>query len=195
MIATFTLFIAVVLYRILAGYYGAENSWLLNFSPLAALALCGPLVFPRRVALILPLAVLCASDLVLNAHYGASLITGEMLARYVALALVALLGLRLRECRRLGVFLSASVAGSTGFYLITNTVSWATAPEYAKTVAGWVQALTLGVPGYPPTWMFFRNSLVSDAGFTLAFVGCLALARASSSFSPNRPTQDAKLAV
>jgi hypothetical protein len=175
MIATLTLFIAVVLYRILAGYYGAENSWLLNFSPLAAIALCGPLVFPRRVALILPLAILLASDIALNAHFGAVLVTGEMLARYVALALVALVGLRLRKCRKLGVFLSASVAGSTGFYLITNTVSWLTAPGYDKTVAGWFQALTVGLPGYLPTWMFFRNSLVSDVCFTLAFIGCLAL--------------------
>jgi hypothetical protein len=180
MMATFTLFIAVVLYRILAGYCGAENSWLLNFSPLAAIALCGPLVFPRRVALILPLACLLASDLVLNAHFGAALITGEMLARYGALALVALLGLRLRENRRVGTFLLASLAGSTGFYLITNTVSWLTAPGYAKTVAGWCQALTVGLPGYLPTWTFFRNSLVSDACFTLAFMGCLALASQTS---------------
>ena len=188
MIATITLFIAVVLYRILAGYYGAENSWLLNFSPLAAIALCGPLVFPRRMALILPLAILLVSDLVLNVHFGAALITGEMLARYGALALVALLGLRLRESRRAGTFLLASLVGSTGFYLITNTVSWLTAPGYAKSVAGWCQALTVGLPGYLPTWTFFRNSLVSDACFTLAFIGCLALARAGSSFSPNRPT-------
>jgi len=180
MIATFTLFIAVVLYRILAGYYGAENAWLLNFSPLAALALCGPLVFPRRVALILPLAILLVSDLVLNAHFGAALITGEMLVRYVVLALVSLVGLRLRECRKLGVFLSASVAGSIGFYLITNTVSWLTAPGYAKTVAGWCQALTVGLPGYLPTWTFFRNSLVSDAIFTLAFIACLVLASQTS---------------
>jgi len=180
MIATITLFIAVVLYRILAGYYGAENSWLLNFSPLAAIALCGPLVFPRRVALILPLAVLLVSDLVLNAHFGAALITGEMLARYGALALVALLGLRLRENRRVGTFLLASMAGSTGFFLITNTVSWLTAPGYAKTVAGWCQALTVGLPGYLPTWMFFRNSLVSDLCFTLAFIGCLVLASQTS---------------
>lgn len=176
MIATCTLFIAVVLYRILTGYFGAENSWMLNFSPLAAVALCGPLVFPRRVAIILPLAILLVSDLALNAHFGATLITGEMLARYAALGLVALLGLRLRECRRVGTFLLASLAGSTGFYLITNTASWLTAPGYAKTVAGWCQALTVGLPGYPPTWTFFRNSLVSDACFTLAFIGCLALA-------------------
>ena len=138
MIPSFTLFVAVVLYRILAGYYGAENSWLLNFSPLAAIALCGPLVFPRRVALILPLATLLVSDLVLNVHFGAALITGEMMARYGALALVALLGLRLRESRRVGTFLLASLAGSTGFYLVTNTVSWLTAPGWQTSKAALV---------------------------------------------------------
>lgn len=194
MIATFTLFIAVVLYRIIAGYYGAENSWLLNFSPLAALALCGPFVFPRRVALILPLAILLVSDLVLNAHFGAALITAEMLARYGALALVALLGLRLRECRRVGTFVLASLAGSTGFYLITNTVSWLTAPGYAKTVAGWCQALTVGLPGYLPTWTFFRNSLVSDVFFTLAFIGCLALSNGMKPVARGSFTRSASVA-
>lgn len=48
------LFVAVVLYRIVAADLGAEHLWLLNFLPLAALALCGPKVFPRRVALLLP---------------------------------------------------------------------------------------------------------------------------------------------
>jgi len=30
--------------------------------------------------------------------------------------------------------------------------------------------LTLGLPGYPPTWTFLRNSVVSDMIFTLIFV-------------------------
>jgi hypothetical protein len=37
-------------------------------------------------------------------------------------------------------------------------------------VAGWVQALTSGLPGFPPTWTFLRNSLLSDAGFSLLLV-------------------------
>ncbi|MEI2723923.1 MAG: DUF6580 family putative transport protein [Verrucomicrobiota bacterium] len=170
------LFVAVVLYRLLAACYSADHSWLLNFSPVVALALCGPLTFPRQVALVLPLAILFASDVVLNAHFGAALVTGEMLARYVALVLIALLGLRLRKARSLGTFLLASTAGSSSFYLITNTVSWWTAPEYAKTMAGWGQALTIGIPGFPPTWVFFRNSLISDGCFTMVLLGCLMLA-------------------
>jgi hypothetical protein len=176
MIPACTLFVAVVLYRIVAGYCGAGHSWLWNFSPVVAIALCGPVIFPKRVAFILPLVILLGSDIILNAHFGAALVTGEMLARYFVLALVALLGLRLRKSRRVDVFLLASMAGSTGFYLVTNTVSWLTTPGYAKTLAGWWQALSVGLAGYPPTWLFFRNAMVSDAGFTLAFLGCLMLA-------------------
>lgn len=176
MIPAFTLFIAVVIYRILAGYFGANDSWLLNFSPLAAIALCGPLLFPRRVALLLPLAMLLVSDLVLNAHFGAAWFTLEMAARYGALALVALIGLRLRGCRQWEKFLLASLAGSMVFYLITNSISWLTDVGYAKTPSGWLQSLSVGLPGYPPTWLFLRNSMISDAGYTLAFFICFLLA-------------------
>nr|MBA3650156.1 hypothetical protein [Chthoniobacterales bacterium] len=40
-------------------------------------------------------------------------------------------------------------------------------------------ALTVGLPQYgaTPTWMFFRNSLVSDLLFTLVFVACMSYSR------------------
>jgi hypothetical protein len=170
------LFVAVVLYRIIAADFGAQHLWLLNFAPLAALALCGPAIFPRRVALLLPLSILLISDVALNVHFGAAFVPGELLPRYAALGLIAALGLWLRESRKAGAFLCASVAGSSAFYLITNTASWLVSPVYAKTVAGWIQALTVGTPGYPPTWLFFRNSLVSDVFFTAAFLVSLRLA-------------------
>ena len=42
-----------------------------------------------------------------------------------------------------------------------------------------LQALTVGLPQYgaTPTWMFFRNSLVSDLLFTLLFVACMSFSR------------------
>jgi hypothetical protein len=171
-----TLFLAVILYRIIAADFSAEHLWLLNFSPLAALALCGSMIFPRSVALLLPLTILLVSDVLLNAHFGVAFVTGEMFPRYLALVLISMLGLGLRESRRIGMFVSASIAGSLAFYLITNTASWLTSPGYAKTLGGWSQALTAGLPAYPPTWLFFRNSVVSDVCFTLAFLACLRLA-------------------
>jgi hypothetical protein len=34
------------------------------------------------------------------------------------------------------------------------------------------------VPGYPPTWSFFRSSLLSDLLFSALFVFCMAAAGA-----------------
>jgi hypothetical protein len=68
--------------------------------------------------------------------------------------------------------LPASLATSLIFYGITNAFSWLTDPGYAKDFAGLVQALTVGLPQYgaTPSWMFFRNSLLSDLAFTAVFV-------------------------
>jgi hypothetical protein len=49
---------------------------------------------------------------------------------------------------------------------------------YAKTLAGWIQALTTGRPGYPPTWEFFRGTLLSGGIFTGLFVGATKLSEA-----------------
>ena len=63
--------------------------------------------------------------------------------------------------------------------MITNFFSWLTDPGYVKNFAGLIQSLTVGLPQYgaTPTWMFFRNSLVSDLFFTLLFVACMQLER------------------
>ena len=175
MFAAFVLLLVVVVYRIVSGFAGsADYSWLHNFAPVAAVALCGAVYLPRRLAIALPLAMLFVSDLVLNVfHYHQPLLTVEMLPRYLALALIAGLGFTLRGGARLGSLLAASFLGSLIFYVLTNTGSWIYEPGYAKTFAGWLQALTSGLPGYPPTWSFYRNTLLSDLLFTLLFVACM----------------------
>jgi hypothetical protein len=50
---------------------------------------------------------------------------------------------------------------------------------YAKTFAGWIQAITTGLPGYPPTWEFFRNTLLSGGLFTGLFVGAMKMTESS----------------
>ncbi|HEX5790839.1 MAG TPA: DUF6580 family putative transport protein [Luteolibacter sp.] len=177
MITPIVFFFAIILYRIVAAVAGEHDTAWLNFSPLAAIALCGPLIFPRRVAFVLPLAILLVSDMILNAYFGFALVTGEMVARYGVLALIALAGLRLASRQGLGAFLPTSIACSTGFYLITNTVSWLSEPLYAKSLAGWMQALSIGLPGFPPTVWFYRNSLISDFCFTAVMLGCIVMTR------------------
>jgi hypothetical protein len=77
--------------------------------------------------------------------------------------------------------LPASIVGSTIFYVITNAFSWLSDPGYAKNLAGLIQALTVGLPQYSatPSWMFFRNSLLSDLVFTLLFIVCMSLGRST----------------
>jgi hypothetical protein len=52
---------------------------------------------------------------------------------------------------------------------------------YAKNFAGLVQSLTVGLPQFSatPSWMFFRNSLLSDLLFTLLFVVCINIGRSA----------------
>ena len=175
MFAAIFLLVIVVVYRIVSGFAGsADYQWLHNFAPVAAIALCGAVYLPRRIAIALPLAMLFVSDVVLNVfHYHQPLWTVEILPRYFALALISGLGFALRGYTKVSTLLGASFVGSMIFYIITNTGSWLYEPGYAKTFAGWVQALTGGLPGYPPTWSFYRNTLLSDLFFTLLFVLCM----------------------
>jgi hypothetical protein len=174
MIPALLLVICVVAYRVATGLliHSGAATWLSNFAPLAAIALCCAAYLPRRYKFTLPLAALLASDLILDINYGAPFFTWHILGRYIALALVALLGWALRNRASLRTMLPASLVGSAVFYVITNAFSWLTDPGYAKTASGLIQALTVGLPQYgaTPTWMFFRNSLASDLVFTAIFV-------------------------
>jgi hypothetical protein len=175
--AALLLLAAIIFYRLLIGFEPGKVAWLENFAPVAAIALCGGIYLPRRLALVAPLGGLFVSDLFLNAHFGYPLVSPEMISRYLALAVVVGIGFACRNRARAATVLPASVGGSLLFYVVTNSASWLGEPAYAKSIAGWVQALTTGLPGYEPTWMFFRSSLISDLLFTGLFMICMAATR------------------
>jgi hypothetical protein len=173
MIPAFLLVVSAAAYRITTGlliHSGA--TWLSNFTPLAAIAICSAAYFPNKYKFTVPLVTLFVSDAVINFRYGAPLLDSQIVLRYAALAVVGCGGLLLQNRTSLKTLLPASIAGSTFFYAITNAFSWLSDPGYAKNLAGLVQALTTGLPSYSatPSWMFFRNSLISDLLFTLLFV-------------------------
>lgn len=176
MIPALILILAAVVYRIVTGVAIISGStWLSNFAPLAAIALCGAVYFPTKLKFALPLAALFLSDIVLNMHYSAPLLVPEIVCRYLALGLVGWLGLAVANNPSWKILLPVSLAGSTLFYVITNVFSWLSEPGYVKNFGGLTQALTIGLPQYSatPTWMFFRNSVVSDLLFTGLFVLCM----------------------
>lgn len=178
MIPAFFLVLAAAAYRIVTGLaIFSGTTWLSNFAPFTAVALCGAVFFPPKYKFTVPLSALFISDVLLNVYYGAPLFEPLIICRYFALGLIGWLGLVIARNGSLKTLLPATLAGSTLFYLITNTFSWLSDPGYAKNFAGLIQALTIGLPEYSatPTWMFFRNSVLSDLVFTVLFVLCLKL--------------------
>lgn len=177
MLAAFFLIFLTVVYRVATAIlvHGGGSAWLSNFAPLAAIALCSAAYFPTKYKFTVPFAALVLSDLVLNPYYGFSILDPMVLGHYVAFGLVGLIGLAISGRASLKTILPASLVGSVLFYAVTNAFSWLTDPGYTKNFAGLVQSLTVGLPQYgaTPTWMFFRNSVVSDLVFSLLFVVCM----------------------
>jgi hypothetical protein len=173
MIPALLLVLSAVAYRVTTGlliHSGAN--WLSNFAPLAAIALCSAAYLPKKYKFSVPLITLFISDAIINFRYGAPLLDTQIFIRYFALGLIGCVGVLLQNRASLKTLLPASIAGSTIFYGITNAFSWLSDPGYAKNFGGLIQALTMGLPQYSatPSWMFFRNSLISDLLFTLLFV-------------------------
>jgi hypothetical protein len=182
MIPAFLLIVAAVAYRIVTGLAIISGSTALsNFAPLAAIALCAAAYFPAKYKFTVPMIALLISDVVLNLSYGFSLLSPFVISHYIGFALVGGLGWLLRKRVAVRTLLPASIAASVIFYVVTNTVSWIFDPGYVKNFAGLIQALTVGLPQYSatPSWMFFRNSVLSDLLFTGLFIVCFHWGRAT----------------
>lgn len=159
-----------------------------NFSPVMAMAFCGAFFLPASMAYFVPLAAILISDIVLAILIGYPALSFGAAAGWMCVGFAVLTGRRLagRGNRGAVALLGGLLANSFFFYFITNTASWLGNPAYAKNAGGLMQSLTVGLPGYPPTWMFFRNSLISDllfAGLILA-VYLLAQKYASPKHAP-----------
>ena len=170
----------VALFRIFLAWQPTAADWTVGVSPLAAVALCAGVFLPRRLALVVPLGILLVSDLVIDLHYGANFFAASLLDRYALLALIGLGGMALRSApwgTSLLAVLGATLAGSVFFYVATNALTWLGSPQYPQTLAGLWQALTVGLPGYLPSYVFFRNELVSDGLYSMVFLACVRLTR------------------
>ncbi len=85
-----------------------------------------------------------------------------MFSGYIALALAIGIGWAVRKYghARIWPVIPASIASSALFYINhEHRLLGFRIRGYQKTFAGLVQSLTSGLPGYAPTWMFFRATL------------------------------------
>jgi len=113
---------------------------------------------------------LMLSDAFLNLHLGLGIWTSATLSAGASYLLITALGVWVARRPSWMGWLAGSLSASVIFYLVTNTEAWWFLPAYEKSWVGWVQALTSGLPGYPPTWTFLRHSLISDLVFTFVLV-------------------------
>lgn len=164
-----------------------------NFSAAYALMFCAGVYFTGRLAWWIPFLVMLATDLGLNLYYWLALgydvwetnKLGCLALNYVGYAALFFLGRKFKPGSSFVGLLGGGILGALLFYLITNTASWLlnpfNNPEYTRTLAGWLIALTKGTAGWPPTWEFFRNTLFSGGLFTGLFVAAMKLTTTAES--------------
>lgn len=133
-----------------------------NFAPVAAVALFGGAVLPRRWAIWTPVAAMMISDLIIGLH-NLILVTWGC---YALIALASSHWLRKPSLKR-GVALT--FGSSLFFFLVTNFAVWIWGGMYDHSLAGLSQCYTMAIP-------FFRNTALSDMVYTGALFGTYALA-------------------
>lgn len=147
-----------------------------NFAPVAAVAIFGGAVLPRRIAIWVPLLAMMASDLIIGLHSLVLLTWGC----YALTALASSYIMRRPSLIRGG---SLAISASIGFFVVTNFGVWLTSGMYAHTWAGFIRCYEMALP-------FFRNTILSDLIYTAAIFGVYALAlRASQALTTSSLTK------
>lgn len=152
-----------------------------NFSAAYALVFCAGLYLPGRMSWIFTLCLMAGTEFLLQflfytqGHFSLGTFLVDEAPNLLAYSVLIALGRWFGPKRSWAMLVGGGVMGAMLFYIITNTGAWLVNPRYAKTLAGWVQAITIGLPEYPQTWEFFRNTLLSGGIFTGLFVGAMKL--------------------
>jgi len=169
-----------------------------NFSAVYAIMFCAGLYLPGWGGWTIPLVLMVVIDLLITLVFYSS---GDfslwqfavgMAPNYLAYAGLIGLGRFFGEKRPWWMLVIGGMFGALLFYIVTNTAAWLQLDGYAKTLAGWLQALTIGLPGLPSTWEFFRNTLISGGLFTGLFVVAMKLTEAAEESEEEKEAEPAE---
>lgn len=130
-----------------------------NFTPIAAIALFGGTFMKRKdLAFLIPVAAMLVSDLIIGFH-------PTMLPVYLSFMAIVALGLVLQRRLTAANTLSASLAASVLFYLVTNFASWTSRlMPYPMNASGLMQSYIAGLP-------FLFNGVLGDLFYTSVLFG------------------------
>jgi hypothetical protein len=130
-----------------------------NVAPVAAVAIFGGAILPRRLAAWLPVVVMALSDAFIGFYdYRIMLVVW---GGYFAIALASSRWLR-QPTWKAGVLLT--ISGSTFFFLVSNAAVWEWGGMYAHSAVGLIRCYIMALP-------FFRNTLVGDLFYTALLFG------------------------
>ena len=149
-----------------------------NFSPVSAVAFCGGLFLPGVLAWLVPISVLFVSDMALAMLLGYPAFSSAQFVSWICILAGIGIGRFLSKASfSMPRFFSALIGSGLLYYLVTNTAAWIGNPSYPRGLGGLWMSLTTGLPGFPPSWMFYRNALVSDLIFGALLLAVWTLAR------------------
>jgi len=142
---------------------------MLNFSAMGALALlCGAVVRPVWLGLLVPLAARMLTDCVLEIRTGHGFY-GSIAFDYAAYIAIFAVG-RLLQPKQMMVAFGAGLLTAITFFAISNVGVWCMPHEgqylYPRTMAGLIECFTMAVP-------FARGTFLGDVGFTMVFFGVM----------------------
>ena len=150
-----------------------------NFSAAHALLFCAAFWLPGWLGWVLPMATIIVTDLLLNSFvYNEPLLLQSSIPIWISLGIFVVLAKWLAKRRSYSRVFLGTFIGTLLFYLVSNTMAWFGNPAYVKSFAGWIQALTVGLPGFPPTWFFGLKSLLGTSLFTGLFAGAMRISDA-----------------
>jgi len=125
-----------------------------NFTPIAAIALFGGTFLKRKdLAFLVPVVAMLLSDLIIGFH-------ATMLPVYLSFIAIVAFGLILQHRLNVVNTLTASLAASVLFYLVTNFASWSSGlMPYPLNIGGLMQSYIAGLP-------FLFNGILGDLFYT-----------------------------
>ena len=136
-----------------------------NFAPIGAIALFGGVYLNKKQAILIPLIAMLAADIIIG--FASFWVTFSV---YFSFILISLIGLWLKNHKKIPNIIGASLSGSVLFFIITNFAVWSTTLWYSKTYQGLIQCYMMAVP-------FFKNTILGDLFYVGAMFGVYELVK------------------
>ncbi|MES2767472.1 MAG: DUF6580 family putative transport protein [Bacteroidota bacterium] len=131
--------------------YNHEATWQLwNFTPIAAIALFGGMIFGRNklMAFALPLAAMLLSDVVLaivkGFDYG--FYGWGQVVNYSCFAAIVAIGLGFKNNVSVSKIAIGGIAGSALFFVVSNFATWAFGTMYTMDLSGLMMCYAAAIP-------------------------------------------------